>query len=763
MRTIFEKNTKLFFTVMLALVLTASIITIGCNNDPEELPGLTGTVYIDGENEVGNTLTVLTGSLGGSGVISYQWQRASTQTGTFSNISGQTGETYEITTADLGNWLRVQVSRVGNSGSVHSAPFEVPGGLPITGTVSIAPGAVRFGTQLTADTSQIPIIDGVFSFQWQRAATQNAPDSDFAAVTNGFSQELSTYTPTAADVGYYIRVAVRAQGRTGTLSSSAVGPVLTAGQVAAVSASPVSGSDLFDDLEIALSTATPSAVIHFVTGNNDGIADPTTASQVFAAGGINITGNDGDTFVVKAMAVLPGWDNSGVSTFTYTIRTGNAPVLTGSISISGTPIVGEDLTADISQVGGADGTITVRWYSSDTADGTFTPLHQTGYTYTIGSADLTRFIRAYAERGAYANRLESNVLGPVINPPTWEERIIMMYPGAVALPRAHFTPAWQHAYFNPETYTAWIGTSNNPDNPGNPAGNPTVDAWAERIMYPFNETTLDGIDLNDFEAMLLVVRFSDIVNISGQTDELRINMGMRNFSNNPPNILAEISTNHHEQRPVYLEGSTFIIGVSGTDFAALVDASGTPATAGFTLANTFGGPADSVSHWSRRVNFNMKIEALMLLPTRDNFEVGLAGDEFILDPVVRYAARNADMGGGMIPGYDLLLVMGNGGNTRWVNYTFPGTLNLANFNTLVVDYVIVERPLLRSGSPMVLDFRANTGTTLLGTSQTLNAGGGTLEIPIAGATTGFNIFPPNIGSNAEYYIVRFTSMRLVNR
>jgi uncharacterized protein YaiE (UPF0345 family) len=80
------------------------------------LPDLTGTVSITGTAEVGQTLTAITTSLGGSGgTISYQWKRGGTDIGT-------NNSTYAIVVADVSSTITVTVTRSGYSGSITSDP-----------------------------------------------------------------------------------------------------------------------------------------------------------------------------------------------------------------------------------------------------------------------------------------------------------------------------------------------------------------------------------------------------------------------------------------------------------------------------------------------------------------------------------------------------------------------------------------------------------------------------------------------------------------
>jgi len=144
------KNT---IKVLGAVVISAIVMTtlIACGP-----PSLRGTVTIDGDPLVGNTLTANTSSLGGSGIISYQWMRNG------GTVDGMIGTTYTLQRADRDAVITVTVIRSDNSGSVTSAPVTIfpP---PLSGTVRI----VSAGNTLTANTSSLGG-SGTISYQWMR-------------------------------------------------------------------------------------------------------------------------------------------------------------------------------------------------------------------------------------------------------------------------------------------------------------------------------------------------------------------------------------------------------------------------------------------------------------------------------------------------------------------------------------------------------------------------------------------------------------------
>ena len=132
------------------------------------LPALTGTVSITGIAQVGQTLTANTGSLGGSGVITFQWMRDAVVIGSNSNI-------YTVQIDDVGSVITVTVIRSDNSGSVISEPTaEVPPAL--TGTVSIT-GTALMGQTLTANTNALDST-GTISYQWKRDGTNAGSNSN---------------------------------------------------------------------------------------------------------------------------------------------------------------------------------------------------------------------------------------------------------------------------------------------------------------------------------------------------------------------------------------------------------------------------------------------------------------------------------------------------------------------------------------------------------------------------------------------------------
>ena len=107
------------FSILLACLMTLVLLSCdtsspGLGNTPSGPPTLNGMVSIAGTAQVGQTLTAITGDLGGSGTISYQWRRG------VNTVIG-TNRTYTVQAADVGSTIMVAVNRSGYSGIVASA------------------------------------------------------------------------------------------------------------------------------------------------------------------------------------------------------------------------------------------------------------------------------------------------------------------------------------------------------------------------------------------------------------------------------------------------------------------------------------------------------------------------------------------------------------------------------------------------------------------------------------------------------------------
>jgi hypothetical protein len=173
---------------------------------------------------VGVALSADTSGTTGPGTITYsfQWQRASTATGTYSNISGATSSGYTPTSSDYLRFLKVRVTatNAGGSSTATSAATSAVTATPPTAVVTIT-GTRIVGFVLTADTTGTTGTATIsYSYQWSRGATATGSFTNISGATK------KTYSLSSTDRGKFLRVTVKATNVAGT--STAVATTTTA-------------------------------------------------------------------------------------------------------------------------------------------------------------------------------------------------------------------------------------------------------------------------------------------------------------------------------------------------------------------------------------------------------------------------------------------------------------------------------------------------------------------------------------------------------
>ena len=164
------------------------------------------SVSISGSKVYGATLTAnVSGQPGGTTSTTYQWQRANSASGSYSNISGATGKTYKLAAGDMNHYLRVLVNTANTYynvsqgvsagyGSIGKASHSAP-------SVSVS-GDKTVGATLTANVSGQPSGTTSTTYQWQRASSASGSYSNIPSATG------KTYKTVDADANKYVRVLV---------------------------------------------------------------------------------------------------------------------------------------------------------------------------------------------------------------------------------------------------------------------------------------------------------------------------------------------------------------------------------------------------------------------------------------------------------------------------------------------------------------------------------------------------------------------------
>jgi YVTN family beta-propeller protein len=189
------------------------------------------TPTISGTVKFGNTLTATPGTApAGATVKSYQWSRATTATGVFTNITDATASTYALTASDVARFIRVTVtwqkSDYNDTPKASATTVVVAAGTFATPPVPTITGTKAVGQTLTANPGTwTPAVD-TSTFTWSRATKATSKYTTIAGATT------STYTLQSADLGKFIKVTVtgtKAGYTTITSGLSAATTVIVAG------------------------------------------------------------------------------------------------------------------------------------------------------------------------------------------------------------------------------------------------------------------------------------------------------------------------------------------------------------------------------------------------------------------------------------------------------------------------------------------------------------------------------------------------------
>ena len=240
--------------VLAGTVMVLGLIFVGCPvNDTPDIPQLTGTVTVDGDPVVGQTLTANIAALGGTGTLFFQWERGTAPD--FAPIAGATGVVYVVQDDDVDSTIRVVVTRAGYSGQAVSAPTAVvsdsePSLPELTGAVTID-GDPVVGQTLRANIDDLGGT-GTPSFQWERGT---APNFTTIAGATG-----NTYIVQVDDANLTVRVVVTRDGYSGYVASdpSDVVPVPELTGTVTIDGDPVVGQTLRANIDALGGTGTPA-------------------------------------------------------------------------------------------------------------------------------------------------------------------------------------------------------------------------------------------------------------------------------------------------------------------------------------------------------------------------------------------------------------------------------------------------------------------------------------------------------------------------
>ena len=164
------------------------------------------SVSISGSKVYGAILTAnVSGQPSGTTGTTYQWQRADSASGSYSNIANATGKTYVAAAGDMGKYLRVLVNTANTYYNVSqgvSAGYGAIGKASHSAPSVSVSGDKSVGSTLTANVSGQPSGTTSTTYQWQRASSASGSYSNISGATG------KTYKAVDADANKYVRVLV---------------------------------------------------------------------------------------------------------------------------------------------------------------------------------------------------------------------------------------------------------------------------------------------------------------------------------------------------------------------------------------------------------------------------------------------------------------------------------------------------------------------------------------------------------------------------
>ena len=354
-----------------------------------------GEATVTGTAQVGETLTADTSGISdadGLANVSYAYQWIRTDGGTDAGIAGATGSTYTLTGDDQGKTIKLKVTfndDADNAESLTSVATETVAAKPnnpATGAPTIS-GTPQVGETLTASTSNIADTDELtnvsYSYQW------TAGGADIDGATG------SSYLLTTSEQGQTIQVKVtfaddadNAESLTSVATETVAAKPNTAPTgLPTISGTPLVGETLTADTSaIADEDGLENVSYSYQWIRSDNGADTDIAGATDSTYTL-VLADEGKTIKVKVSFAVDAENEetlTSVATETVAAKPNIAP--TGLPTISGTPQVGQTLTADTSAIADEDGLANVSYRYQWMAGGSDID-GATGSSYTLTSSE----------------------------------------------------------------------------------------------------------------------------------------------------------------------------------------------------------------------------------------------------------------------------------------------------------------------------------------------------------------------------------------
>jgi hypothetical protein len=337
------------------LFLTMRAIPVGAGGAPVNvvLPAISGPA------QVGQTLSATTGTWSNAPTsYTYQWR------GNGTPIGGAVASTYIPVAGDIGNVITVAVTASNSDGpgsaaiSAATVAVVAAGAVPVNTGLPVISGAAQVGVVLSTTNGTWTNTPTSYAYQWKSAG-----------VNVGTS--VSTYTPVVGDIGNVITVAVTATNGTGASAPATSLPTVA---VVAAGAVPVNTA-------IPVISGAAQVGQTLTTTNGTWSNTPTSYAYQWKSAGSNVgtsiatyvpvVGDIGNTITCSVTATNgTGSSAPAMSAATVAVVAAPVPVNTMVPGISGSPAVGQTLTASNGTWTNSPTRFTYQWNGTSAAPST---------------------------------------------------------------------------------------------------------------------------------------------------------------------------------------------------------------------------------------------------------------------------------------------------------------------------------------------------------------------------------------------------------
>jgi hypothetical protein len=371
-------------------------------------PTVTAMPAVAGVTSQGQTLHATTGTWTGNPTgYAYQWRDCKASGGRCANVAGAAASSYKLAAGDVGQKMSVTVTATNSGGSSSAnspmtATVKAPAPTaPTNTTVPAIAGTATEGETLSATAGTWSGEPTTYSYQWQDCTVAGASCSSIAGATS------SSYALTAGDVGHTVRIVVSASNA-GGLASAPSAPTAT---VAAVSSpppappiarftyspsSPVTGQAVAFDGSSSSCAAGPCTY----EWSDDGAATRPIAVLWPLGGGqvLSFAFSEAGTKYVRLIVT----DATGqTATAEHNVVVGESPPPspvtpsdTAAPILSGTPEVGQTLSASNGAWTGSPTSYAYQWQDCDTSGESCSNIGgATSSSYKLTAGDLAHTVR----------------------------------------------------------------------------------------------------------------------------------------------------------------------------------------------------------------------------------------------------------------------------------------------------------------------------------------------------------------------------------